>query len=418
MTLSDDELSALNPNQRSAYADAVRQCRDDRQLVRDASFGAPWSKTYSDNWKSDFGGALGFLFFLGSFVLFPAALGIVVALGLGTDDSTTPAIAVYVGLLLAIAALKATVTAERPPPRPPIDKLRAARLTAIDSRWRGTADRQRRSDSERGVALGQTGRATPSSAKSSPTSRPDKSRVQPPRSAPRASGKTGARPMGSSGGGSITVGNRSVPGAEYTPRFTAEEKVAIATSYDWVCQLCLKPIDSTIRHDYENPHPMRLVFDHIKPKKHGGTNDRSNLQPAHHRCNSRKGDRLITNEEYRTRYAESEPRPESGRSPVASQTRSAVSQTVRSASKRRDSAYSMRSPRPLGPQAQHAPNGSRQKQSVEQRVRSDTFWSTRHEGLLTHCEQGHEFTEENTYYRLRPDRTWGIERECRACRRR
>ena len=74
MALSDDELSALDPSQRSAYADEVHRCEDDHQLVREASYGQPWGKTYSDNWKSDFEEALGFLFFLGSFVLFPAAL--------------------------------------------------------------------------------------------------------------------------------------------------------------------------------------------------------------------------------------------------------------------------------------------------------------------------------------------------------
>jgi 5-methylcytosine-specific restriction endonuclease McrA len=34
--------------------------------------------------------------------------------------------------------------------------------------------------------------------------------------------------------------------------------------------------------------------DHLIPRSKGGTNDRSNLAPAHVACNARKGDRLAS----------------------------------------------------------------------------------------------------------------------------
>jgi 5-methylcytosine-specific restriction endonuclease McrA len=47
-------------------------------------------------------------------------------------------------------------------------------------------------------------------------------------------------------------------------------------------------------------HSRKNVYiDHIVPVLHGGTNERSNLQPLCRRCNSTKGSKLITNAELR-----------------------------------------------------------------------------------------------------------------------
>lgn len=213
-----------------------------------------------------------------------------------------------------------------------------------------------------------------------------------------------------------------MPDADFTVWITADRKLRIAERCDWTCQLCLEPIDPTIRFDYENPDPDRLVIDHIRPRAHGGSDDTRNLQAAHHRCNMRKGDRLISNEEFRalraTRDVSSSgtlPRP-SEISKVLPNRPSPPPATPRTTSWSPRPTEPVR-PRPTGPFAQRRPVGSRKAMTAEQRRRSIEFWSKPHQGLLTHCERGHEFTEENTYYRVRddPDRT-ELSRECRACK--
>ena len=55
-----------------------------------------------------------------------------------------------------------------------------------------------------------------------------------------------------------------------------------------ICGLCLKPVDPAIRY----PHPGAATVDHIVPITRGGTQDDDNLQLAHARCNTSKGNRV------------------------------------------------------------------------------------------------------------------------------
>ena len=222
--------------------------------------------------------------------------------------------------------------------------------------------------------------------------------------------------MTNSSGSSITQGNRSVPDAVYESWITAAEKRAIAERFGWTCQLCLHPIDPDITHDYEYPDPERLVIDHVIPRRHGGTDDLSNLQPAHHRCNLRKGDKLISNQEFRSHGADRLARPSGF--PERSTPDGEESEAQRGPHRHTQAPATVRQ---SGRRAvtQQGPIGSSLGQSETQRQRSASFWSTPHPPLLTHCGMGHLFNESNTYYRLRSDRGqgWRIERECRQCRR-
>lgn len=55
-----------------------------------------------------------------------------------------------------------------------------------------------------------------------------------------------------------------------------------------LCAICHLPCTLT-----KFPQLGQLTIDHIIPKNLGGTTRRSNLQPAHARCNSYKGDELV-----------------------------------------------------------------------------------------------------------------------------
>lgn len=72
------------------------------------------------------------------------------------------------------------------------------------------------------------------------------------------------------------------------------------------CALCGEPIDYTLtvvpgEHGKRcpgplnctgcGPHPLRFEVDHIVPRNRGGTDDLSNKQPSHRRCNRAKSDR-------------------------------------------------------------------------------------------------------------------------------
>ncbi|MCW2904917.1 MAG: hypothetical protein JWO67_7182 [Streptosporangiaceae bacterium] len=54
------------------------------------------------------------------------------------------------------------------------------------------------------------------------------------------------------------------------------------------CQICGDPIDVT----QPWPHPLSRTLDHVIPLVLGGTHEPANVQLAHARCNSQKGDRL------------------------------------------------------------------------------------------------------------------------------
>jgi len=64
-------------------------------------------------------------------------------------------------------------------------------------------------------------------------------------------------------------------------------RVAIYERDNWVCQLCMKPIDRTLRY----PEPMSASLDHIVPLSKGGENSAENFQASHLVCNISVGNR-------------------------------------------------------------------------------------------------------------------------------
>jgi 5-methylcytosine-specific restriction endonuclease McrA len=57
---------------------------------------------------------------------------------------------------------------------------------------------------------------------------------------------------------------------------------------NWICGLCKQPVNP----DLSVPDLMAPTLDHIIPLIAGGHHEESNLQLAHFRCNSIKGDGL------------------------------------------------------------------------------------------------------------------------------
>lgn len=64
-------------------------------------------------------------------------------------------------------------------------------------------------------------------------------------------------------------------------------RVAIYERDKWVCQLCMKPIDRTLRY----PDLMSASLDHIVPLSKGGANSAENFQASHLSCNISIGNR-------------------------------------------------------------------------------------------------------------------------------
>lgn len=58
----------------------------------------------------------------------------------------------------------------------------------------------------------------------------------------------------------------------------------------YLCKLCGLPLDM----DAKFPHPLSPTLDHIIPINKGGHHLYTNLQAAHFRCNTAKGDRILT----------------------------------------------------------------------------------------------------------------------------
>ena len=56
------------------------------------------------------------------------------------------------------------------------------------------------------------------------------------------------------------------------------------------CYLCGQPIDPTLHHQ----DPKAGTAHHLTPHAHGGTDDLTNLVPAHLDCNQRQGDKTTT----------------------------------------------------------------------------------------------------------------------------
>lgn len=56
----------------------------------------------------------------------------------------------------------------------------------------------------------------------------------------------------------------------------------------WICQLCHEPIDAAL----DGRKPFGPTLDHIIPVSRGGTHTQDNVQLAHRRCNSQKGNRV------------------------------------------------------------------------------------------------------------------------------
>lgn len=79
------------------------------------------------------------------------------------------------------------------------------------------------------------------------------------------------------------VGNPKRPATRYWISDSARDAIFEAANY--VCALC----DEPMRLDLEPLHDLYPTLDHIVPRSRGGSDDPSNLQPAHRLCNLRKG---------------------------------------------------------------------------------------------------------------------------------
>lgn len=67
---------------------------------------------------------------------------------------------------------------------------------------------------------------------------------------------------------------------------TEDERRAIYARDAWTCRLC----GHALSRSEVPPHPLAATLDHVIPKAHGGSDDPTNLQAAHHLCNSAKRD--------------------------------------------------------------------------------------------------------------------------------
>lgn len=56
---------------------------------------------------------------------------------------------------------------------------------------------------------------------------------------------------------------------------------------DWVCQICLMPVDQAV----SRTHPDGATIDHVIPLSRRGADAPSNVVTAHWRCNRDKGAR-------------------------------------------------------------------------------------------------------------------------------
>ncbi len=68
------------------------------------------------------------------------------------------------------------------------------------------------------------------------------------------------------------------------------DTVHVAELHGWTCGLCALPIDPSLQY----PDPASLSLDHVVPLARGGAHTLNNVQPAHLRCNIRKGARDLS----------------------------------------------------------------------------------------------------------------------------
>jgi hypothetical protein len=65
------------------------------------------------------------------------------------------------------------------------------------------------------------------------------------------------------------------------------KRIDIYERDNWICQLCLKDVNPNLIF----PDPMCASLDHIVPLSRGGSHKTSNVQLAHLRCNSSRGNK-------------------------------------------------------------------------------------------------------------------------------
>jgi hypothetical protein len=202
--------------------------------------------------------------------------------------------------------------------------------------------------------------------------------------------------------------------------WSTSEIEQLAREHSWICQLCLKPlIEDGIR--YQSFHPRGIAVDFVIPLAHGGSDAQSNAQPVHVACKSAKGDRRISNSEFRA-----ERHPTTQRIGLVQPTLPTYgAQPHRSTSpSRRFGSRTQQSSTRRGGEWRDA-NSVIQKLlselrtanlSDEQRDRAVQFIYSAHDyDLLAKCQRGHPFTLRNTYFSL--TETGRVERQCRVCRR-